>query len=106
MGFYTAMIKGNHIQKDSITEQLEIYDTNKAAENANKTFNNELVDVFVTRRTLHRGIIVIDGASFQVDKEVELLLASLTEDVTFLRALEAAGVDNWSGYEEAQEMVE
>lgn len=30
----------------------------------------------------------------------------LIEDQQFLRALEGAGVDNWDGYEMAQEMVE
>jgi hypothetical protein len=30
----------------------------------------------------------------------------LLEDQRFLNALERAGVDNWDGYEEAQELME
>ncbi len=30
----------------------------------------------------------------------------LLEDKKFLEALQAAGVDNWEGYEEAQQMME
>lgn len=30
---------------------------------------------------------------------------SLLEDSKFMRALEAAGVDNWPGYDEAKEML-
>lgn len=33
-------------------------------------------------------------------------LASTRESTRFLRALEAAGVDKWSGYEEAQDLLE
>lgn len=29
----------------------------------------------------------------------------LLDDLKFLRALEAAGVDSWEGYEQAQEMM-
>lgn len=30
----------------------------------------------------------------------------MVEDIAFLRALEGAGVDNWDGYGDAQEMMD
>lgn len=36
-----------------------------------------------------------------VEENVEMV-----EDVAFLRALEAAGVDNWDGYSIAQDMMD
>lgn len=39
----------------------------------------------------------------EVDKEV---YDELVSDQKFLDALIAAGVDNWEGYEEAQQMME
>lgn len=41
------------------------------------------------------------------EDEIEQLrarLASMEEEVAFLRCLEAAGVDGWEGYEDAQRM--
>ena len=39
----------------------------------------------------------------EVDKEV---YEELVSDQKFLNALISAGVDNWDGYEEAQQMME
>ena len=38
--------------------------------------------------------------------ELRERVEELEDDVKFLRALEAAGVDSWEGYEVAQEMME
>jgi len=38
--------------------------------------------------------------------ELEKKIKELESDVRFLRALEAAGVDNWEGYSEAQQLWE
>jgi len=40
------------------------------------------------------------------DEEAIEQLNELTNDSYFLDALQAAGVDNWEGYEVAQDMVE
>lgn len=39
-------------------------------------------------------------------EELEKEVKDLTEDARFLWALEAAGVDNWEGYEHAQELMD
>lgn len=38
----------------------------------------------------------------ELNKEIQ----SMQDDVDFLEALRAAGVDNWAGYEEAQAILE
>lgn len=42
----------------------------------------------------------------EVLEDYEKQIASMGGDVRFLDALCAAGVDNWEGYEDAQEMME
>jgi hypothetical protein len=45
----------------------------------------------------------------EMEEEITItkkLYDKLREDSDFLSCLEACGVDNWQGYEEAQEMLE
>lgn len=41
-----------------------------------------------------------------ITKELYESLMKDQDDVRFLHALRAAGVDNWSGYEDAQDILE
>lgn len=49
-----------------------------------------------------------ENAHIQINATVEIMateLYDLRRDASKLRALEAAGVDNWSGYETAMEIM-
>ncbi len=58
---------------------------------------------------LERMLFVTDEAFKNIEIENNRLREIITElqmKVKFLNCLEAMGVDNWVGYEEAQEMME
>lgn len=42
----------------------------------------------------------------EINTKLQSIIDSQQEDVDFLRALEAAGVDNWEGYDIAQDYLE
>lgn len=65
----------------------------------------KLSDKMTAYRSVTPGEMVMDEF-IQGVKRLETLAEELEERVAFLDALEAAGVDNWDGYDEAQELLE
>jgi len=65
----------------------------------------KLSDKMTAYRSVTPGEMVMDEF-IQVVKRLETLVEKLEERVVFLDALEAAGVDSWDGYDEAQELLE
>ena len=65
----------------------------------------KLSDKMTAYRSVTPGEMVMDEF-IQGVKRLETLAEKLEERVAFLDALEAAGVDSWDGYDEAQELLE
>ena len=75
--------------------------------------NNELFDELTTLREQVASYKETVAAQTDVVKQQEKVILTLEEkaqdnadDLNFLGCLKAAGVDNWEGYDSAQEMME
>lgn len=47
---------------------------------------------------------IVENVNSKIE-DLEEIIDSQEEDINFLRALEAAGVDNWEGYDIAQDYM-